>query len=100
MRDRKSVRYLAPIALVGFALGVYLIVQHGLSTKPSTAATTRTSTAGPVTHRGPKYYIVKPGDVLTSIAARTHISLAEIELLNPNVFPNSLQTGQRIRLRR
>jgi LysM repeat protein len=100
MRGRNPARYLAPIALVGFALGIYLIVHHGISTKPSSAAATRTSSSARRAPRGPRYYVVRQGDVMTSIAAREHMSLAQLEFLNPRVFPDSLHAGQRLRLRR
>jgi LysM repeat protein len=100
MRGRNPARYLVPIVLVGFALGIYLIVHHGLSTKPRSASAARTSSLARRAPRGPRFYVVQRGDVMTSIAAREHMSLAELELLNPRVFPDSLQAGQRLRLRR
>ena len=52
--------------------------------------------------RGPKFYVVKPGDTLSAIAAKTNVSMTSLTSLNPSLAtsPNSLQTGQRLRLRR
>ncbi len=101
----KSARYLAPIALAAVAVGTYLIVHGGLATHPH--AGTRTSqvfdgaTPGrPSSRRAPKFYVVKPGDTLSAISVKTHVSILRITTLNPSLSPNSLQTGQRLRLRR
>jgi hypothetical protein len=99
----KTVRYLAPVALAAVAVGVYVIVSNGLSTHPATPArsgrplglTGRRSRRLP-----PKYYTVKPGDTLGVISVRTHVPILRLTSLNPQISPNSLQTGQRLRLRR
>jgi LysM repeat protein len=46
-----------------------------------------------------KFYVVRPNDTLSKIAARTGVSLATIEQLNPSINPNSLHPSQRLRLR-
>jgi LysM repeat protein len=101
MAGRNPVRYLAPIALVGLSLGVYLIVHHNVSVHPGVTSASHASggARGPVRHV-PRFYTVHPGDVMTAIADKTGVPLTRIEALNPNVFPNSLQTGQKLRLRR
>ncbi len=102
MAARSRARYLAPIALAATIAGTYIIVHNALTAKQST--TTHTRTAVRVRPHGrfakAKYYAVQAGDSLTSIAAKTGIPLASLEALNPHVDPNSLQTGQRLRLRR
>jgi LysM repeat protein len=102
----KSARFLAPIALVAVAVGTYLIVQGGLTTHHTPAPQSSTATNGPRTGRGhrrrrtPKYYVVKQGDTLSGISVKTHESILRLMNLNPAMSPNSLQTGQRLRLRR
>jgi LysM repeat protein len=102
MVARNRARYLAPIALAAAIAGTYLIVHSSLSTKHATGQ----SHAPPRTHSvrrkyaRVKYYVVQQGDNLTSIAAKTGLSITTLETLNPTVVPNSLQTGQRLRLRR
>jgi LysM repeat protein len=51
-------------------------------------------------HHRPKYYTVKPGDTLSSIAGKTGVSMGKITSLNPSLAasPNNLQTGQRLKL--
>jgi LysM repeat protein len=100
----KSARLLAPIALAAVAVGVYLIVHAGLpthhqaSSQTATVLTTKRKTSRRVGH--PKFYVVRAGDTLSAISVRTHVPIARLLGLNPLVSPNSLQTGQRLRLRR
>ncbi len=56
--------------------------------------------------RGPRgkyanatFYTVQPGDNLTTIATKTGVPVLTLEQLNQSLDPNSLQTGQRLRLR-
>ena len=103
----KSARFLAPIALAAVGVGVYLIVHSTLAhngtavvQKSSTGASTRRHTAHP-RRRHPKFYIVKSGDTLSAISIRTGVPVPRLTSLNPalSAAPNSLQTGQRLRLR-
>jgi LysM repeat protein len=45
------------------------------------------------------FYVVKAGDSLSVISAHTGVPVPTLESLNPNIDPNTLQTGQRLRLR-
>ena len=47
----------------------------------------------------PRYYRVRAGDTLATIAARTKTPVAKLRRLNPSVQPTSLFIGQRLRLR-
>jgi LysM repeat protein len=48
---------------------------------------------------GDKYYFVQPGDSLSTIAEKEGIELERLEQLNPNLDPQTLSAGQRVRLR-
>jgi LysM repeat protein len=50
-------------------------------------------------NRPPKRYEVQEGDSLSSIAERFNLSVDEINELNPDVDPQALSTGERLRLR-
>jgi LysM repeat protein len=48
---------------------------------------------------GPRFYTVRSGDTIASIAARTHHSIDFLLALNPKIDPTAMQPGLRIRLR-
>jgi hypothetical protein len=47
-----------------------------------------------------KFYVVEPGDSLTKISRRTGVSVDKISQLNPDLDPQALISGQRVKLRR
>jgi LysM repeat protein len=110
MRHRSPARWLAPLALVTCAVAVYAVAQGGSS---SGGATTRSSTSNrtsrgtatgtsvkrPATRKA-KFYVVKSGDVLSAIAEKTGVTVAEIQRLNPSVDAAALHVGQKLRLGR
>ena len=103
----KSARFLAPIALAAVVAGTYLIVHAGLATHHPTSTQSSSliqgrRSGGPAGRhrRQPKFYVIKSGDTLSQISVRTHVSVPRLSALNPRMSPNSLQTGQRLRLRR
>ena len=105
----KIARFLAPIALAAVGVGVYLIVHSTVVHSSTTATQSSTNTIAKGAqhkthkhHRVPKYYTVKSGDTLGAISARTGVSVAQLTALDHALAaaPNSLQTGQRLRLRR
>jgi Tfp pilus assembly protein FimV len=111
---QSSIRLLAPALLALFAV-VFLIVvvaslsggDDGSSTsaeKPAAASERRANRdrerARQAAPRGnPRFYTVKPGDNLAAIAASTGVPLEELQLLNPELDPQGLVSGQRVRLR-
>jgi LysM repeat protein len=101
-------RIFAALALAAVAVGVYLIV-HSTVIKPHSTTTSSNSTLTkakrgrhPKAKPKPTIYVVKAGDTLSSIAEKTGVSLGRLTALNHSVSqpPYSLQTGQRLRLRR
>jgi spore germination protein YaaH len=49
--------------------------------------------------RAKAFYAVHAGDTLGSIAAKTHVSVATLQHLNPNVQPTALFLGEKLRIR-
>lgn len=47
----------------------------------------------------PVYWVVRRGDSFSTIAARTGLSVDELEAFNPEVAPESIVVGQRLKLR-
>jgi LysM repeat protein len=120
-----GLRMLAPISLVAFGVIFLIVIVSSLdggseSTKSTrvaqqdaskrksertsttersgaTGTTGATGATGPVGNR--RIYVVKAGDTLVTIAARTGVPIEELLSLNPSIDPQGLVTGQRVKLR-
>src|SRR5215211_1406761 len=102
MAIRRPARLVAPLVLLACAAAVIVIVQSTLrddtpgSSKTSvTTTTTRTTSTTPTR----KTYRVRSGDTLGGIAERVDVPVDRLLELNPDVDPQSLRAGQRLRLR-
>lgn len=104
---RSPARFLAPIALVAFAVALYSIVDDsgkstgGNSNSPTaspTASTSSKSSKKKSSRKKRKTYTVKSGDTLSAIAEKTNVSLETLRDLNPDV--DTLAPGQKLRLRK
>lgn len=101
MADRNPARLAAPLALLMAGVAVAVVIQASRPSSPSTApSVTRTALTHRVRHvrSPPRSYVVRAGDTLSTIAAKTGVSLATIQRLNPGIDPQALQTGQRLKL--
>jgi LysM repeat protein len=101
MAIRRPARLVAPLVLLASAAAVLMIVQRTLSedtSSPSTATTSTVQTQTTAT-RGPKTYRVRSGDTLGSIAEKVDVPVDTLMELNPDVDPQTLRAGQRLRLR-
>jgi LysM repeat protein len=109
MARRSPARFLAPLAVVAVGVALYAVLDHNLSkdgdSSPPAAQrdaskTKQTSQSKSSTKRKRKTYVVKSGDTPSSIAEKTGVPLAEIERLNPDLDPQLLAPGTKIKLRR
>ena len=113
MDDRSPARLLAPAALVASFIALILVVstsgdgEEG-GAEPERTRPARTTASAPATRpaappaspaRSARFYTVKPGDILSTIAAQTGVPAQQIEDLNPEVDPQGLVPGQRLRVR-
>ncbi|UGS37685.1 LysM peptidoglycan-binding domain-containing protein [Capillimicrobium parvum] len=110
MARRYAARILAPLAIVAVVVAGYLIYQQyrdnttgGGSTSTLPAATSPSTTTGKSKrgskkHRVRKVYIVKQGDILSTVSEKTDVSVERLQELNPELDPQSLQVGQRLKL--
>jgi LysM repeat protein len=94
-------RFLAPAAFLLAVTIAVLVVRSGLETGrrsgiPRPGAVT-TAPTPPATRR--RFYVVRAGDTLGTIAAKTGVPLARLRRLNPRVRSTALFIGERIRLR-
>jgi LysM repeat protein len=103
---RSPARFLAPIALVAFAVALYSVVQDsgesagtnsgGASPTATPTATSKKSGAKKKSTKR-KTYTVKSGDTLSGIAEKTGVSLETLNELNPEA--DTLAPGQKLKLR-
>jgi len=102
-------RFLAPLALVAFALAVVLIVVassgsgdggggDGDAARGGNSGT-GTSSTQTTPRRTRATYTVKTGDTLGAIAEKTGVTVERLQTLNPELDPQALLSGQKIKLR-
>jgi LysM repeat protein len=111
MTGRSPARFLAPLALVAVVIALFIVVSSGLNGDDKGTGTRNQSSGQPAsspTANGkkdkksrptPRRYRVRAGDTPVSIAEKTGVPLDDIMRLNPNLDPQTLAPGQRIRLR-
>jgi LysM repeat protein len=102
MPDRRSARFLAPLALVVFVLVLVMLISStgGGGSKSSTTKGNRTATTRARPRPKPRSYVVKSSDTsLDSIARKTGVPTDRLLSLNPALDPQTLVPGQRIKLR-
>ena len=100
--DRKpnswTARVLAPVFLVGVAAALVLVISGTLSDdsgseESTSSAQTSESGCSPDADQAVKdgFYVVKEGDNFSIIAAKTCMTEADLQQLNPNLDPQALQ---------
>jgi LysM repeat protein len=104
MARRSPARFLAPLALLAVCFALYMVVTDSQTSSdrngsPNGAAGERPTATATPKRRGPRRYRVKEGDTPSSIAEKTGVALEDILRLNPDLDPQTLRPGQRIRLR-
>ena len=101
MVRRNPARYLAPIALIAVAAGAYVVVHANLTAKPRHVhQASRPSDLPRGKYAKDRFYVVQPGDSLSSISSKTGVPVPTLQNLNPKLDPSALQPGQKVRLRR
>jgi LysM repeat protein len=108
-RPRRSpARLIAPVALVASLAAVALVVSSSTSGDDNGGDggnATRTAEPRPQQQERRRqqpqrtFYRVKLNDTLGLIAEQTGVTVEQIEALNPELDPQNLIVGQRIRLR-
>jgi LysM repeat protein len=101
MTFSRPARVLAPLVLLACAAAVLLVVQKTLKDdpSPSSATTVTTTTTRTTKVSTKKTYRVRSGDTLGAISVRVDVPVDQLLKLNPDVDPQSLRAGQRLRLR-
>lgn len=111
---RSPLRFLAPVALVAFGIALLMVVSSSSggdgNTTPSASQQAKDRDLGKSSKKSKKRrkddgklptrtYTVKRGDTLGSISEKTGIPVDKLQELNPEVDPQQLSTGQKIKLR-
>ena len=108
MAGRSPARFIAPLALVAFALALFIVVSStkddGNPDGARDAAQPAQSTASPNGGGGkkrkrPRSYTVKAGDTPSGIAEKVNVPLDQILELNPDLDPQTLTPGTKIKLK-
>ena len=111
---QSSLRALAPASLVLFAIAFLVVIVASLgggdssssgvardqTNKPQKRQTERRKKVPRIqrTSTGARFYTVRPGDNLSTIANRTGVPVGTLLELNPSLDPQGLVTGQRVKL--
>jgi LysM repeat protein len=94
--------YLAPVASLLAVTAAVLGIHYGVQQHPAPApAVPVVHPARTVVHKKrsavfERTYVVQRGDSFSTIAVKTHTSIARLEQLNPGVSPTALRVGQQI----
>jgi LysM repeat protein len=96
-------RLLAPIAVAGLAVVVFLVVASSLPDSDSDDK--RRERRGDQQSQqqaksDEKFYTVEPGDTLTTISDKTGIGVEKLTELNPDLDPQALISGEQVKLRK
>ena len=118
-RTRRSpARFLAPLALLAFVFVFFVVLtgsavddggddngraaetqeqRSGSGSGDERAETGRTETTP--RRQGRRTYVIKTGDTLGAISEQTGVPLERLQELNPDLDPQAMVAGQRIKLR-
>ena len=112
MAHRSPARWLAPLALVVFTIALFAVV-GSTSGGGGGDETPANDTAPPAAQsegtdapeedepaRSRKTYTVKLGDTPSQIASDNDITLEQLQRLNPDLDPQLLSPGEKIRIRK
>jgi LysM repeat protein len=113
---RSPLRFLAPVALVAFGLALLVVLSSSNSgdsdNTPSASEREKDRDLGASTKKKKRKskssangtlptrtYTVQRGDTLGSISEKTGIPVEKLQELNPQIDPQQLTTGQKVKLR-
>lgn len=87
--------YLIAAAIVALFVTMLIVIVASISGGPSTSSDAAQAADRPL----PPYWIVREGQSYETIAAKTGLSVEDLETFNPHQDPRSLVPGQAIKLR-
>src|SRR5687767_15432210 len=104
-KNRSPARLLAPLALVIVTIAVFVVLGSAgdddngdPASRSKTSEQSRTETSRARRKRTRATYTVKTGDTLGAIAEKTGTDVQKLQEINPELDPQSLIAGQKIKL--
>jgi LysM repeat protein len=104
--SRNSARFLAPAALAVCAVAVLVVIGGSMGDGDSSGGGSASETATqqatgdtPPPRRQRTSYTIEAGDTLGAISEQTGVSVEMLQQLNPELDPQALIAGQKIKLR-
>ena len=96
-----SARVLAPIGVALLAVAVLVVISTSLGDGSNgDDRGDRGGGGGQKKERTEeKFYVVEPGDTLTTISDKTGVGVDKLTRLNPDLDPQALISGERVKLR-
>jgi LysM repeat protein len=95
-----AIRLLAPIAVLVLAAALLFVVATTIGVSDSNDDGRGGSGSGKSAAKpDEKFYTVEPGDSLTTISNKTGVGVDKLTRLNPDLDPQALISGQRVKLR-
>jgi LysM repeat protein len=91
-------RYGAPVAFLAAATAAALLVRAGLKAGNDKAETPSPTVTQSVPSGKRAFYHVRAGDTLGVVAEHFNTTLDDLIALNPQIDPNALKVGQRLRV--
>ena len=112
-RHRSPLRLLAPVAIVAFSFAFLVVLTSADVDDEGNSRTGEEAERrdlGESRERGSRrastgatetgdVYVVKAGDTLAAIAQRVGLTIERLQQLNPDLDPQALVSGQKIKLR-
>jgi LysM repeat protein len=108
-RRGSPARLLAPISLIVFVLALFVVIassgtgedsdDNGDRGSQQQQVTTTPGDSSTEPRGGGTFYTVKTGDTLAAIAETVGVPVTRLLELNPELDPQALVSGQKIRLR-
>jgi LysM repeat protein len=93
-------RLLAPIGLAVLAVIVLVVIATSLGGSDSDGKRGGGGSQGAKSKKtDERFYVVEPGDSLSTIASKTGVSVDRLTQLNPDLDPQALISGQQVKLR-
>src|SRR5687768_15381662 len=98
---RLAARVLAGVAVIACLVAVVAVISANVSDSEGDGAKRAAKTEQPDRkEKVPDEYVVEPGDTVSGIAAETGVSVDAMLRLNPDLDPQTLNSGETIILRK